>query len=57
MDPRPEALGSGRAADHPATREVWDDDHDPRRRVDAGGPGEPWGHAPAQAATARLPTG
>ncbi|WP_433455063.1 hypothetical protein ACQPXS_43955 [Streptomyces sp. CA-142005] len=55
MDPRPEALGWGRMADHPATREVWDDDQDPRWRVDAGGPGQPRGHELAEmlVATAR----
>ncbi|MET8807430.1 hypothetical protein [Streptomyces sp. NPDC004546] len=55
MDPRPETLGWGRMADHPATREVWDDGQDPRWRVDAGGPGQPRGHELAEmlVATAR----
>ncbi|MEU3877548.1 MULTISPECIES: hypothetical protein [Streptomyces] len=55
MDPNPETLGWGRAADHPATREVWDDDYDPRWRIDAGAPGEPRGRELAETlvATAR----
>ncbi|MEU2062546.1 hypothetical protein [Streptomyces sp. NPDC013455] len=55
MDPRPQDLGWGRMADHPATRETWDDADDPRWRVDAGGPGEPQGRELARmlVATAR----
>ncbi|MGW7440323.1 hypothetical protein [Streptomyces sp. NPDC054849] len=50
----PAALGWGTVARHPGTASIWSDD-DPVWRVDAGGPGEPKGHALAEmlVATAR----
>ncbi|WP_405860816.1 hypothetical protein OG361_37320 [Streptomyces sp. NBC_00090] len=50
----PAALGWGTVAEHPHTASVFGDD-DPVWRVDAGGPGEPKGHALAEmlVATAR----
>ncbi|MEU1509960.1 hypothetical protein [Kitasatospora sp. NPDC005748] len=44
-DADPAAAGWGTVAEHPGTRETWADDHEPRWRLDAGGPGEPDGRA------------
>ncbi|MFG3114603.1 hypothetical protein ACGF4C_09415 [Streptomyces sp. NPDC048197] len=51
----PASFGWGTVAEHPMSRDTWHDDHDPRWRFDAGGPGEPRGRALAEmvVATAR----
>lgn len=51
----PASFGWGTVVEHPMSRDTWQDDHDPKWRFDAGGPGEPRGRALAEmvVATAR----
>ncbi|GAB7029174.1 hypothetical protein AB0G35_12815 [Streptomyces sp. NPDC021749] len=51
----PASFGWGTVAEHPLSRDTWQNDYDPRWRFDAGGPGEPRGRALAEmvVATAR----
>ncbi|UZJ32729.1 hypothetical protein [Streptomyces endophytica] len=51
----PASFGWGTVAEHPESRETWQNAYDPEWRFDAGGPGEPRGRALAEmvVATAR----
>ncbi|MFD8542995.1 hypothetical protein [Streptomyces sp. NPDC059649] len=51
----PASLGWGTVAEHPMSRDTWQDAYEPRWRFDAGGPGEPRGRTLAEmvVATAR----